>query len=184
MKKILTCLLISACFACDEDALYQPEGFEGIVSSDGSSLLSEIVFTLDLTYQDSLYLLSDSLFSLEIYLNNREWGTFTSTPIDTTAFRSVRRDGSLLSLYPVEYLFVTNSPSSIDTLETAGDYSRALRELLSLSPGDYVAEIRSVSWVNAEGETVQRPIRDVIPFTLTEDTESLYLGNFTSSVRL
>jgi len=174
---------LCSCASNSDSGSGDPVGFSGIVGSNNTAL-SEIVFTLDLVYEDSLYLLTDSLFSLELYLNNREWGSFTSTTIDTTGFESVKDQGNLMTNDPVQYLFVTNDQSGKDSLNTAGDYSIALRKLLSIQPGDYVAEIRYVSWINNDGELVKRPVRDLIPFTLTADMRSLYIGNFTSNIKL
>lgn len=165
----------------DED--YRPQGYSGIISTN-STELSEIVFTLDLVYQDSLYLLADSLFSLELYLNNKKWGDFTSTIIDPSGFDALVVDNNLLSHEPVQYLFITNDQSGLDSLKTAGDYSLALRKLLSLQPGDYVAEIRYVSWKNQDNQTIRKSVRDLIPFTLDANVNSLYLGNFSSTIKL
>lgn len=174
--------------AYDDEPSYQsdrPFGSSGILDQSGSdNRLSQIIFTLDLTYQDSLYLLTNQISGVEVFLNNREWGSFVSVQLDTTSFSSVRMGATSFAKYPVEYLFVTNDQTGLDTLKTAGDYSLALRDFLSLQPGDYVAEIRSVSWMDKEGQLTKRAVRDLIPFTLKPDTETLYLGSFISSIKL
>lgn len=185
-KSLLTLSVIALLFSCDKENGYvdkEPVGYGGIISTETTNL-SKIVFTLDLIYEDSLYLLADSLFGLEIYLNNRSWGYFTSTTIDTTGFNSQLVNGSHVTNDPVEYLFITNDQSSIDSLNTAGEYAIALRNLLSLQPGDYIAEIRYVSWVNTVGDTLRKPVRDLIPFTLEAGTNSLYIGQFSSRIKL
>lgn len=177
-------LMITGCGADDFTDSGFPEGFDGIISSSGSSQLSRIIFTMDLSAVDSSYLLADSLYDVEIYLNNKLWGTFTSAPIDTLAYISRPIGDNLVTDYPVDFLFVTNDQSTVDTLRTAGDYSRALRELLSIVPGDYIAEVRSVSWVDNAGNPVTRPVRDLIPFKLEPSTNTLFIGNFNPTVRL
>lgn len=193
MKKLLfitaigTVAWVCSC-AYKDDASFEPDrpsGYDGIVDQSGSeSQLSEIIFTLDLTYQDSLYLLTNQLNEVELYLKNRTWGTFASVALDTTAFSAVDIQSSAFTKKPVQYLFVTNDQTGLDTLKTAGDYSLALRDFLSLQPGDYVAEIRSISWKNKDGQMTKRAVRDLITFTLKPNEESLYLGEFICSIKL
>lgn len=193
MKKLLLitaigCTAWLASCSYKDDESYQPDrpfGSNGILDQSGSeNMLSQIIFTLDLTYRDSLYLLTDQLFGVEFYLNNREWGTFTSVPLDTTAFDGVQYAATAFSEKPVQYLFVTNDQTGLDTLKTAGDYSLALRDFLTLQPGDYVAEIRSISWMNKDGQLIKRAVRNLIPFTLKPNEETLFLGAFITSVKL
>ena len=180
----MVALLAISLQSCSEDKYDHPVGFEGIIEQNSSTQLSSIIFTLDLTVDDSMYLLADSLFKVEVYLNNKKWGSFTSTFIDTTAFTSTLHNNNLITSQPVEYLFVTNDQSTLDTLRTAGEFSKALRDIYALSPGDFVAEIRYVSWVDRNGQVRTHAIRDLIPFKLEKDTETLYLGSFKGNVRL
>lgn len=185
LKKVLFILCLACLLGCGEKYDNDhPIGYDAIVGNHVDSQLKQIVFTLDLQYSDSLYLVTDSVYNLEIFLNNQFWGSFQSTTIDTSAFQTKKLDHSLFSSVPVEYLFVTVDQADQDTLSTAGDYARALKELLSIPAGDYVAELRSVSWTATDGTIISRPIRDVIPFKLSGDTRSLYLGSFSVDIKL
>ena len=124
------------------------------------------------------YLVTDSLSNVNIKINDKDWGVFTSLDVEPALFDTEENNGMAFTDEPVKYAVLAPYQTSKDTLTTAGEYSNLLNKQFTLEPGIYIFEIESFDFKMSDGtiKTVKTPV--VEPVEITENTRNIFVGEF------
>ncbi len=179
---ILSLLLITtACEVADDLDGYSYYSENTILYGNDNIQFREVLVSIRpyiQTGSERRYVLTDSLLNVSIRMNNTQWCRTTSLAVDTATINKYRLGDFMVTNLPVKYNVLGAYDPQKDTLTTAGEYSDLLKFHLNIEPGFYFCQVESFEIRMNDGT----PYR-VIPFIsemieVTEDTRSLYLGEF------
>lgn len=161
------------------------EGVEGAIvdDSDNENKLRQLLLTVELLDDAGRSIVVERIDSLRLNISGTQWGIFSSQTIAAADIPTTLSGRYLTTDETVEYLIIADYTVAMDTLETAGDFSRLLNQRLRVRPGDYVADVAEVWFRDNDGATVVARPNIYFPFTVTANTSSQYIGHAVVRVR-
>ncbi len=181
MKKVLIHLsagmaLMFSLFACESDSGIGQ--FDSVViDSANSNDFQQITFIVQLKHSDYGYLNVSVIDSMELYVNAKYWGTFSSEVFDTTGYTNRVEDNLPYADENISYLFIAPYVLETSNIETAGDVVNYLLDRIILTPGEYVCEIKNVKFKDLDGNLISKNTRIFADFEVIENTTSAFVGN-------
>ncbi len=183
-RLILAFFIISALWSCTKTTDEKPFTYDNeqtIYSYSNQSVLREILFIIKpfvIINQTKKYLLTDTLYNIKVEINNKPWGTCNSIGLDTSIYTSNSFDNLILTNDSVKFPVICKLTPTKTLLTTAGEYSDLLNNFFTLEPGFYFCSIRSFDIKTNTGETKTYKANIVVPIEVTNNTKSLFLGEF------
>ncbi len=125
-----------------------------------------------------MYVLTDSLLNVTVKMNNTLWCSTNSLEVDTSTVAKYESGTFTVTNIPLKYSIIGAYESDKDTLTTAGEYSDLLKIHLNIEPGVYFCRVESFEIRQNDGTLFR-----VVPYItemieITEDTRSIFLGDF------
>jgi len=180
---ILVFILVLFFTSCETND-YSPYTYANestIFSANESTQFREILLVLQ-PYMEvegqRKYPVTDTLVNVRIKVNANDWGVFSSLGTDTVQVEKQLQSDYLLTDEPLKYGVIARFQTPKDTLTTAGEYANLLGNYLILEPGFYFCEIKAFDIKLPDGtcRTIKPNIVEYIE--VTEETRSLFLGEF------
>lgn len=172
---LLVMVTLSSCDSPISDFVY----FDDVVvdDPDNPNKFRQITFIVSLYDTEHGYVNLEQIDSMDIYVNAKFWGCFTSDLRDTEGLTDTIVDGIPYSEKKVNYLFVAPYQLNTESLETAGEFVQYLIDRIVLTPGEYVAEIDQITYTNLDDEAVTHNVQEFSDFTVVENATSSYIGD-------
>ena len=175
--RLTFCTFLSLLTACEKDTGIGQFDYAVIEDDDNPNKFSQLTFILSLNNPDNGYLNIEVIDSIELYVNAKYWGTFSSEPVDTSGNTDRITAGRPYSDKPISYLIVAPYQLKTNNLETAGDFVNYLNDRIVLTPGGYICEIRKIQYKDLNGNWLTEKPHLFANFSVIENTSSSYLGN-------
>ncbi|MDR3366090.1 MAG: hypothetical protein LBO71_03885 [Prevotellaceae bacterium] len=183
MKKTAAAASLFAVFltaACSEN-----DGFDGysyseptIYSPSNKPVFSEIILFLQPYIMDGgtkKYVLTDTLRSIAVSINDKMQRIATSYGMDTLHVRNKSTVGSCrVTTDSIAYPVQVNVLMFPEKFSTAGEYANLLNSYFELSPGAYICRIQSFS---VGSQTAYTPALS-FPLEVAENRTSVSVGKF------
>ena len=184
MKYIAIMLTVMAAllYSCEQDdGIGQ---FDSIVIDDPDNpyKFQQVNFLVSLENPEYGYYNLSLIDSVEVYVNAKYWGTFSSGLVDTSYWTDRIIDEIKYSDNTVRYLVVAPYQLKTDNLSTASDFVDYLYDRIVLTPGEYVMEIRKLKFKDNNGDWVTKNIKEYSDFEVIENTSSAFIGDFNIQV--
>jgi hypothetical protein len=176
MRKVFIFLLVFLGLSnCKKDSA---TNFDSAIIEDSSNTnkFKQLVLIINLKNSNGSYILLQKIDSINLKVNNKQWGTFASEITDTTGFQSSLLKSIRITSQKIGYLIIATYQLNVNSLETAGDYVSYLNERLILTPGDYVCEINQLKFTNVTGQTVIIKPMIFKDFKVVQNTTSSFVG--------
>lgn len=138
--------------------------------------LDQLILLLSLKIDD-YYIVTPTVDSLYIQLNNNAWGVYQGPGHDTTGLKVQSYQGFWVSQQPVKYLVVADYTTQGINFTTAGEYADYLNQA-AIEPGSYVGELKQMTIIGQDSAAVKLTPHLYFPFEVSEDDYSLYLGEY------
>lgn len=153
--------------------------FNDIVDSDADSRykLGQLSFTMNIQDKEGRFVCLENVDSVELRVNGRKWGIFTSEKVDTVGRSVGVVDGVRVAASRVDYLVLAPYRVDFGRIETAGDVVYYLKERMALTPGDYVCEIARLKFKDENGEWVELKPQLYKDFKVVENTSASFVGD-------
>lgn len=175
---LLIYVLLFCCFSCATE-----DGINPNVTSEselnGSSSLNML---LSIQVEDSSYIVTHQIDSIEIRINDSLWGYFESTFLDTSVVEKNNSGNYFSSEYKMEYLVMGTAEEKDVTFSTAGDYARYLNGIEEIKPGTYICLIRSFVLTDLYGKRKKYYPMKYVPFTIESGEQSIFIGSITLEI--
>lgn len=129
------------------------------------------------------YIVSDSIVNIDIHINNKEWGTYKSSALDTSIVSKSPISGYWLSSDTLKYSVVADNRFVMDSLKTAGAYANLMHNYLMLEAGDYIFELASfdVKLQNGRLKKIYPGVTKLLQ--ITDKMTSLFVGEYSIEVK-
>ena len=179
-RKSYTCIFI-LCLAlfsnCEKEGSGIGKFDDAIVESESNpNKLKQLTFTINLSNKANEYLNLKQIDSIRLKVNGKNWGTFSSESLDTTAKTSRITNGLRYSASKINYLIIAPYTLNTQNLETAGDFTDYLSKRIVLSAGDYVCEVSEIKFRNLNNDWVILKPQLYKDFKVVANTTSSYVG--------
>ncbi len=177
MKKFFFgALLISlGIFGCESDDGYT-DSPSNVVDYGNSTTFQEMFMLISIKTSDSTYLVTESIDSLNIYVNNQFWSCTNSSSIDTTHIVKTKGIDYYNSSNKINYLVVAKQNALISDFSTIGDYAKYLNDQITLKDGEYACLLESFQIKLNDGTSKTFAPYAYTIFTVEPDTYNAYLG--------
>lgn len=183
MKKAIYFLLLTSLLAsCDNDSGIGQ--FDNLVidSESNTYKFEQVTFTISLIHSEYGYLNLSQIDSIELYVDSKYWGTFSSEVRDTSFITENTFDDLSYTSQKTKYLVVAPYQIIMNNMDTAGDYVDFLNNRMTLSPGEYLCELRKIKYTKLNKEEVERKIQLFSPFKVSLNEVSSYVGDLTIQI--
>ena len=183
MKKVVLILFIFILFnGCQKDNPAPYTYNESTIYSDNSkTLFSEILLILKpyiVSAGQKKYIVSDSIVNVILKLDNDQWGTYSSFPMDTSLIVNYSLSNYLVSDSSVSYSIKIPYQPAKEVLTTAGEYSDLLNNTITLAPGFYFCSIESFEIKYQTGATKKVKPNISAAIEVKANTRSSFMGEF------
>lgn len=188
MKKTIVILLAFSSFllqnCSDGEGLYSDPTYYNestIYSANNNADFREILCIINLTSNDGTgdkYVVSPQISELVFTVNDKPWGKFNSSIIDTSTVNYIQSGNLLLSNQSLNYPLVARFIPENDTLTMAGEYANLLLDFSVIEPGTYLCRLESLKFTDANSDTICVYPHLTIPFEVEEGAISTFLGTF------
>jgi hypothetical protein len=166
--------LILALMSCEDDGVNPLE--QAILAEQAPRGL---FFSITLKEANGNYVVQQRIDSVNLIINGREWGVFSSAPIDTSLIEKAISGDFFVTTTELKYYVA--APFQFSELAeplTAGDVLEYLQERQVLHPGDHFSQIQGLTLTTSDGnERRVRYFGDSI-FEIKQAETSVYIGNF------
>jgi len=166
--------LLSACGA-DENEAYT---FEDAVIDTYGTKFNELLFLVNIKNQNGNYIVSQTIDSIYLKVNQKTWGYFKTENVDTLINGVSTELNFRTCSNKFNYLVIAGYKVSTDSINTAGEAVDFLLQRLVLTPGDYVCEIAEIQLTNIYGEKIKIKPRIFANFTVETGMTNAFLGEF------
>jgi len=169
---IIFSICLTSCENSDEGDSYP----NNVVDYANSTTFQELFMLLNIKTSDSTYLVTQSIDSINIIVNNELWAISNSNTIDTQDI--VKTDGPdySYSKNKLNYLVVAKQQALISDFSTIGDYAAYLNNQISLSDGQYACLIQSFQITLNDGTQQKFAPYAYTIFSVEPDIKNAYLG--------
>lgn len=181
-----TLLILSACSKEDEfdEATYSAEST--IYSEQNNTVFRELLLVIKPYILDNgnrNYILTETLKNVEITINTRPWGIYSSMAVDTFNFNATALNNYWIAEDTIKYPVIAHYQPSNDVITTAGGYSDLLNAFWTFQPGFYVCKVHSFDILRTDGtyKTVYPNIVEVIE--IKTGTRSSYMGEYEIEIK-
>lgn len=181
----LSTILLCACDKDDYEPYYTYDS-SIYVDSDEVFMSELILFVKPYVMEGDTrkYILTESIYDLNIKINNFWEGHFESYSFDIRSNMEDRNEHFYLSNEAIPYPFVIEIATVPDNLITAGDYSGLLNNYWNLQPGAYVCQIQSFRIKTIAGEEIKVNTPSlIVPLEVTKGVASVNLGTFDVEIK-
>lgn len=175
---VLTSLFLTG---CGGDSV---SGVEGAIidDSDNEHKLHRLLTVINLKSSEGKNVILERIDSISLSVNGSPWGVFTSSNMETSRFSTTTEGNLNVSEQKAGYLVLAEYEVPANDLNTAGQIAQYLRDRLSLPPGDHICEVTTVTFTDNAGSPVTVYPNIYIPFTVSQNIASIYLGEITVTV--
>ena len=181
----LSCFLTGILLFSCEDEYSDSYSYQEptIYSSSDDNRLTEIMFFIKPYMEENgqkKYILTDTLYNISVKINNRHSFLSQSFPLDTIYVGQKETVGRYRTTTEnIHYPVIVNVQTSPENFDTAGQYADLLNNYFTLSPGNYVCEIKSfqVKERNGNPVTIYTPTLS-FPLEVKDNVASTNLGEF------
>lgn len=175
-KNVFISIILSLLFGCSDGSGIS--AIEDLVISDKAP--KKVYFTLSLQAADGDHLLLDQIDSIELEIDGKAWGYFKSEKFDTTVVNpKLVSNNFFVNEKKIEYLVIDQYfQQDTTTITTAGQVIGELKSRILLNPGDHVARVKELKIENRAGEFVLINSIEYVHFHITNDDETVYVGEF------
>lgn len=177
MKQLLFCALM-ACYlfvSCDNEDGYS-DSPNNVVDYGNSITFQEMFMLINIKTSDSTYLITESIDSLNIYVNNQFWASSRSNTVDTKHVVKTDSANYSHSKNKLNYLVVSKQQALLSDFKTVGDYSQYINNQISLKDGQYACLIESFQVKLNDGTKKTFAPYTYTIFTVDPDMHNAYLG--------
>ncbi len=179
MNKIYSILFLAAALftACNKGT--DIGRFDSAVVDSGSNQnkFRQITFTFSIVNRSGEYLNTTSIDSIQLTVNGKYWGVFSSEANDTSQLTDQVINDVGFSSTKVTYLVVAPYTLSTTNLQTAGDVVNYLNDRIVLTPGDYVCEITALKFHDLKNQWVALKPQLYTVFSVVANNTSAYVGD-------
>lgn len=178
MKYYIFVALFLFLVSCEDDGV---NPIESAIIADQAP--KELFFSITLEDANGNHVVQQRIDSINLKIDGRDWGTFSSIPTDTSLI-----DQEIVGEYHVttdELKYYVAAPFQFSALTeplTAGDVLEYLQQRQILLPGDHVSQVEGLTVITANGnEKRVRYVGDLV-FKIEKDVTSVYIGNFSVTI--
>lgn len=176
MKNLILLFALPIIFFSCEKTEDNISGPRNVVSEIETIQFEELILLLNIKTSDSTYLATESIDSVNIYINNFYWANCSSEQMDTSKLNSFYLNSLPVTNTKLNYL--VTAPQDIEQPEynTAGDYASYLNASYELKPGEYVCFIES--FVITQSDNTQKKYYPFIykAFKVENNSQSAFVG--------
>lgn len=184
LQLLILCFILTVIFsACSKNdtSPYTYSSQATIFSEDEEVTFRELVFMIRpfvISEGEIKYVVTDSIFNVEVSINDEPWGNFESLGLNTSVFDTEVLGDLLVTDALVKYPVIAPFQSKKDTFNLAGEYADLLNNYLVLEPGAYICEIESFEMLLQNGDIKHVETYIVEHIQIGEDVVSVFLGEF------
>ncbi len=169
---ILTSVFLISCEVNSDENSYP----SNVVDYDNSTSFEELFMLVSIKTSDSTYLVTKSIDSITIFVNNEFWSISNSSTIDTEDIVKTETSNYSYSNNKLNYLVVAKQQALTSDFSTIGDYAKYLNDQVTLNNGQYACLIASFQVTLNDGTRKKFAPYSYTIFTVESNTQNAYLG--------